>query len=194
MTQMYFLTCCGESECHNRRKLPIHSHKPHLLLQEVRVSKGNIPLFYSVKIFDPTTAKDYSRSESDRSSGRVPSASSISKDPKWGQTSLTGSFHFNLKFKGCVLDCQLREARGKWSHSVPGHCQSGLIRMKEIVLRQQEPPRCSQASRLCVSPDHRAFSVLHWSPSVIEPQCTVLSSNNANYVPSAGQVHDKFSE
>lgn len=72
MTQMYFLTCCGESECHNRRKLPPRSHKPDLLLQEVQVSRGNIPLFYSVKILDPTTATVYSRSESERSSGGCP--------------------------------------------------------------------------------------------------------------------------
>lgn len=72
MTQMYFLTCCGESECHNRRKLAPRSHKPDLLLQEVQVSRGNIPLFNSVKILDPNTAEVCPRSEIERCSGRCP--------------------------------------------------------------------------------------------------------------------------
>lgn len=81
MTQMYFLTCCGESECHNRRKLPPRSHKPDLLLPEVQVSRGNILLFCCVKILDPTTVEVYSRSESERSSGRCPPLLQCQKTP-----------------------------------------------------------------------------------------------------------------
>lgn len=72
MTQTYFLKCYWESVCHNRRKLPPLSHKPDVLLQEVRVTIGNIPLCYSVKVLDPNTAAVYSCSESERSSGRCP--------------------------------------------------------------------------------------------------------------------------
>ncbi|KAI9520890.1 hypothetical protein NQZ68_013296 [Dissostichus eleginoides] len=79
-------------------------------------------------------------------------------------SSLAGSLRYNLEFKGRVLDDQLREARGRRSHSLPGHCQSGQIQLKEIVLREQEPPSGSQDSRLRIShtTGHPLFSEEAW--------------------------------
>lgn len=94
------------------------------------------------------------------------------------QKSLPGTCCCNLKYGGHVRRPGWGEV--SCSLSLSGVCQSGLIWLQGIVFRQQEPPRGSQASRLRISPDHRASSVLEGSPAVIEPQCTALSRNNAN--------------
>lgn len=152
--------------------------KLDVLLQEVQVSIGNIPFCYSVKVLDPNTAAVCSCSESERRSGRCPLL--VSRDSKWEQKSLAGSLRYNLEFRGRVLHSQMREAMGRWSHSLPGHCQSGLIRLREVVLQQSELLSDSQALRLCFSPNHRASSVPEEARAAIEPQCKALLSNNAN--------------
>lgn len=112
-------------ECHNARKLPPLSHKPDVLLREVQVSIGNSSLCYSVKVLDPDTAAVHSCSESERSSGRCPpllwhqETPSQSRSP-WQEASIT-----TLSSEVVFWIVSWGKPGGRWSHSLPGHCQSG---------------------------------------------------------------------
>lgn len=160
-----------ESECHNRRKLPPLSHKRDALLQEVQVRIGNSSLCDSVKVLVPCTAAVCS-SESERSSGRCPLLLSHQETPSQSRSPRQEASVTTLSSEVVFWIVSWGKPGGRWSQSLPGHCQSGLMWLRVIVLRQHKPPNGS--------PDHRASSVLWGSPAGIEPQRTVLSSNNAN--------------
>jgi len=150
----------AESDYHNRRKLPLISHKAAAVLQEVQASRGNIPLCFTVKVLDLKTAAVNTCCESKRSSGRCPPLllyqETLSRNKSCFQEAATTTSSSEVMF------WIVSWGKPVWGEvgSLPGLCQSGLTWLQGIVLQQQEPPRGSQASKLRFSPDHRVSSAL----------------------------------
>lgn len=179
-------------------KSPPLSHKPDVLLQEVRVSVGNISLWLQCGGLWPSHSCRLFIQWKWEKLRKVPPATLVSRDSKWEPECLAGSLHYKLEFRGRVFAGQLREARRRWSHSL-SRSLSQVIASQSWFGRRRlcyagTLQRLSGLEAVLLPRPHRASSVLWGSPAVIEPQCAALCSNNANWIPSAGQVHSELSE